>query len=80
LRARFPGDPVVVSAAFHPGQTTVQNWLNDSRYSADSQSINLTDMAEGPTKNYATRVLNAYAIYLRMYYEGGAQTLEAASA
>ena len=28
-------------------------------------------MAEGPTKNYATRVMNSYAIYRRLYYEGG---------
>jgi soluble lytic murein transglycosylase len=67
----FRGDPVLVSAAFHAGQTTVQNWLNDSRYSADSTSIELDRMADGPTKAYATRVLKAYAAYRRLYYEGG---------
>lgn len=69
LSGRFRGDPVLVSAAFHAGQGTVQNWLNDSRYSADSQTIALEDMMDGPTKNYATRVLRAYAVYKRLYYE-----------
>ena len=70
LSARFHNDPILVSAAFHAGQNTVQNWLNDSRYSADSQSISLDKMAEGPTKSYATRVLKAFAAYRRLYYEG----------
>ncbi len=74
----FNNDPVLVSAAFHAGQTTVKNWLSDSRYSTDSQSIDLSQMAEGPTKNYATRVLNAFAIYRRLYYEGGADSLQTA--
>ncbi len=74
LSGIFRGDPVLVSAAFHAGQTTVQNWLNDSRYSADSTSIELSKMAEGPTKTYATRVLKAYAVYRRLYYEGGQVT------
>ena len=71
LSERFHNDPILVSAAFHAGQNTVQNWLNDSRYSADSQTISLAQMAEGPTKTYATRVLKAYATYRRLYYEGG---------
>ncbi|MEA5013927.1 MAG: transglycosylase SLT domain-containing protein [Candidatus Limiplasma sp.] len=69
LSERFRGDPVLVAAAFHAGQGTVQNWLNDSRYSADSQTIDLQDMMDGPTKNYASRVLSAYAVYKRLYYE-----------
>lgn len=69
LSERFRGDPVLVAAAFHAGQGTVQNWLNDSRYSADSLTIDLEDMMDGPTKSYATRVLNAYAVYKRLYYE-----------
>ena len=75
----FHDDPVLVSAAFHAGQTTVQNWLSDSRYSMDSQSIQLENMAEGPTKNYATRVVKAYSIYRRLYYEGGSDEIAAAN-
>lgn len=80
LSDRFRGDPVLVAAAFHAGQTTVQNWLNDSRYSADSTSIQLANMAEGPTKTYATRVLKAFAAYRRLYYEGGLEALHMADA
>ena len=49
----------------------MQNWLNDSRYSADNTSIQLDKMTDGPTKAYATRVLKAFAAYRRIYYEGG---------
>ena len=77
LAQRFHNDPILVSAAFHAGQTTVQNWLNDSRYSVDSQSISLDKMAEGPTKNYATRVLKSFAVYRRLYYEGGLEQAQA---
>ncbi len=80
LSNRFHSDPVLVAAAFHAGQTTVENWLTDSRYSADSQTIELENMAEGPTKNYATRIMNSFAIYRRLYYEGGAEALQASGA
>ncbi len=79
LSDRFRGDPVLVAAAFHAGQNTVQNWLNDSRYSADSTSIKLENMADGPTKTYATRVLKAFAAYRRLYYEGGLEAVNAAA-
>jgi len=69
LSERFRGDPVLVASAFHAGQNTVQNWLNDSRYSLDSRTIALMDMPEGPTKNYAARVMRDYAVYKRLYYE-----------
>lgn len=69
LSQRFRGDPVLVAAAFHAGQGQVQNWLNDSRYSSDNLTIRLEDMADGPTKQYAARVLNAFAAYKRLYYE-----------
>jgi soluble lytic murein transglycosylase len=62
LSERFRGDPVLVAAAFHAGQGTVQNWLNDSRYSEE-------DMMDGPTKSYASRVLNAYAVYKGLFYQ-----------
>ena len=71
LSERFRGDPILVAAAFHAGQGTVQNWLNDSRYSIDNQTIVLENMVDGPTKSYAARVLDAYAVYKRLYYEEG---------
>lgn len=69
LSERFRGDPVLVAASFHAGQGEVQNWLNDSRYSQDGLTIALENMIDGPTKEYATRVLNDYAAYKRIYYE-----------
>ena len=69
LSDRFRGDPVLVAASFHAGQGEVQNWLNDSRYSQDGLTIALENMIDGPTKQYATRVLNDYAAYKRIYYE-----------
>lgn len=69
LSERFRGDPVLVAASFHAGQGEVQNWLNDSRYSRDGLTINLDDMIDGPTKQYAARVLDDYAAYKRLYYE-----------
>ena len=80
LSDRFRADPILVSAAFHAGQNTVQNWLNDSRYSSDRQTISLAKMAEGPTRNYATRVLKDFAAYRRIYYEGGLEDAATATA
>ena len=39
------------------------------RYSRDGLTINLDDMIDGPTKQYAARVLDDYAAYKRLYYE-----------
>lgn len=69
LSERFRGDPVLVAASFHAGQGEVQNWLNDSRYSQDGLTIQLENMIDGPTKQYAARVLGDYAAYKRLYYE-----------
>ncbi len=68
LSGLFYGDPVSVTAAYHAGQGTVRNWLQDGRYSADGgHSLSLTAMPEGPTKNYARRVTHAYALYDALY-------------
>lgn len=69
LSERFGGDPLLVAAAFHSGQTNVQNWLNDAQISADQRSITLENLPDGNTKTYVERVLNAYAVYRRLYYE-----------
>lgn len=69
LSERFRSDPVLVAAAYHAGPNEVQNWLNDSRYSADNLTLELSNMIDGPTKQYATRVLRDYAVYKRLYYQ-----------
>jgi soluble lytic murein transglycosylase len=69
LSEKFGGDPVLVAAAFHAGQTTVENWLSNEEYSSDQRTIALDDMYDGNTKAYVEKVLNAFAVYRRLYYE-----------
>lgn len=69
LSGKFGGDPVLVAAAFHSGQTNVQNWLSDSKVSLDQRTITLENLPDGNTKTYVERVLSAYAVYRRLYYE-----------
>lgn len=70
LSGLFHGDPVLVAAAYHAGQGEVRNWLNTSAYSPDGQTIEIDKIPFGDTRRYVTRVLNAYAAYLRIYYGG----------
>jgi len=69
LSSKFGGDPILVAAAFHSGQTNVLNWLNDEDYSSDQQTIAMENFPEGNTKTYVQRVLDAFAVYRRLYYE-----------
>ncbi len=69
LSERFRGDPVLMAAGYHAGPNEVQNWLNDSTYSADNLTLEIENMKDGPTKQYATRVLRDYAIYKKLYFE-----------
>ncbi|NLO85590.1 MAG: lytic transglycosylase domain-containing protein [Clostridiales bacterium] len=69
LSDTFHGDPILVAAGYHAGPTQVKNWLNDSTYSSDNLTLELESMKDGPTKRYAGRVLNDYAIYKRLYYQ-----------
>lgn len=69
LSERFMGDPVLVAAAYNAGPNNVQNWLNNSRYSADKRTIPLENIPFGDTQTYARRVLRDFAAYKRLYYE-----------
>ena len=70
LSNEFRGEPVLVAAAFHAGQGTVRNWLNDSRFSPDGRTIALESLPDDwNTKIYAERVMKAFATYKRLYYE-----------
>ncbi len=69
LSNRFAGDPVLVAAAYNAGPTNVQNWLNNSLYSADRRTIPLDNIPYGDTQTYARRVLRDFAAYKRLYYE-----------
>lgn len=68
LSKMFGGDPILVASAYHAGQGEVSDWLMDPNYSLDGQTIRINDMADGPTKQYAQRVVSAYAIYERLYF------------
>lgn len=71
LSRRFGGDPVLVASAYNAGPTNVQNWLNNSLYSADRRTIPLDNIPYGDTQTYARRVLRDFAAYKRLYYEEG---------
>lgn len=68
LAKLFRGDPTLVTAAYHTGQTTVTRWLSDRSMSADGRTIKLDDMMDGPTKTYVGRVTLAYGIYHSLLY------------
>ena len=68
LSRLFRGDPVSVASAYHAGQGTVTRWLSDESKTRDWVSLNLDSLSDGPTKTYAGRVTQAYAIYEALYY------------
>ena len=68
LSRLFRGDPVSVASAYHAGQGTVTRWLSDGSKSSDGISLDLDSLTDGPTKTYAGRVTQAYAIYEALYY------------
>lgn len=68
LSRLFRGDPTLVAAAYHTGQTTVTRWLSDRSMSKDGLTIALEDMMDGPTKTYTGRVTQAYGIYHSLLY------------
>ena len=68
LSRLFHGDAMLVSAAYHAGQTTVTQWLSDPKKSDDGIKLNLDSLAEGPTKQYIGRVTQTYGIYQSLLY------------
>ncbi len=68
LSQMFRGDAVLVSAAYHAGQTTVTRWLSDSSISSDGVTIAVEKLPDGPTKQYAGRVTTTYGIYQALLY------------
>ena len=64
----FRGDPVLVTAAYHAGQTTVTQWLSNRSISPDGITIPVDNLMDGPTKTYVGRVTQAYGIYQALLY------------
>ena len=78
LSKLFRGDAVLVSSAYHAGQTTVTRWLSDKSISADGVTIPVDKLPDGPTKQYAGRVTTSYGIYEALLYPD--ESAEAAGA
>ncbi len=68
LSRLFHGDAMLVSAAYHAGQTTVTQWLSDPNKSSDGVTLDLSKLADGPTKQYIGRVTQTYGIYQSLLY------------
>lgn len=68
LSKLFRGDAVLVSSAYHAGQTTVTRWLSDKGISSDGVTIPVDKLPDGPTKQYAGRVTTSYGIYEALLY------------
>jgi len=68
LSRLFHGDAMLVSAAYHSGQTTVTQWLSDPNKSPDGVTLDLNQLADGPTKQYIGRVTQTYGIYQSLLY------------
>ncbi len=68
LTRLFHGDAVLVSAAYHAGQSTVTQWLSDPEKSADGVTLDLDKLSDGPTKQYIGRVTQTYGIYQSLLY------------
>lgn len=80
LSKLFRGDAVLVSSAYHAGQTTVTRWLSDKSISADGVTIPVDKLPDGPTKQYAGRVTTSYGIYEALLYpDESAETAGAAA-
>ena len=78
LSKLFRGDAVLVSSAYHAGQTTVTRWLSDKSISSDGMTIPVDKLPDGPTKQYAGRVTTSYGIYEALLYPN--ESAEAAGA
>lgn len=68
LSRQFRGDPVTVASAYHTGQGQVARWLSDPALAPDGVRLDWASMPDGPTKTYAGRVTQDYAIYEALYY------------
>lgn len=58
-------EPDTVAAAYHAGMNGVQNWLQNSEYSADGKTLQKIPYAD--TAQYVKRIHERYAIYRKLY-------------
>ena len=72
LSTLFKGNPLCVICAYHAGQGEIASWLANPMYSTDGVTLNADSLPEGPTKQYAGRVIRDYGIYQAKYFTQGA--------
>lgn len=65
LLDRYGGNIATCAAAYNAGTTTVDGWLEDSRYSADGVTLSVIPYDE--TAGYVRKVEQAYAMYQHLY-------------
>lgn len=61
------GDEATAVAAYHAGAGSVEEWLNDEKYSADGKT--LSDIPYPSTKKYVDKVMRVKNIYQKLYYK-----------
>ena len=69
LSTLFSGNPLCVVCAYHAGQGEIASWLANPLYSTDGVTLNADSLPEGPTKQYAGRVIRDYGIYQAKYFD-----------
>jgi len=66
LKGRFDGNVMQMVAAYNAGHGSVENWLEDERFSADGE---LTTIPFEQTARYYEKVMTAYENYTTLYPE-----------
>lgn len=65
LMDRYDGDMSCASSAYHQGQGTVDQWLQDAQYSSNGKT--LTNIPSEATRTYVERILKYYEKYEEIY-------------
>ena len=66
LLDKYGGNTENAIAAYNAGETNVDRWLNDSKYSKDSK--NLLDIPFGETKRHVGKIQRYVKIYEHIYF------------
>ena len=62
---RYDGDMRCASSAYHQGQGTVDQWLENPEYSADGKTLDT--IPSDATRTYVSRILKYYEEYEKIY-------------
>lgn len=65
LMRRYDGDMRCASSAYHQGQGTVDQWLENPEYSADGKTLDT--IPSDATRTYVSRILKYYEEYEKIY-------------